>query len=52
MLTWLHEQAGPIVDPDVDMKRSYLALNLHNQILAGMQGFLAHSENEDRFAAV
>ena len=52
MLTRLHQKAGPIADPDVDMKNSYLALKLHNQVLAGLQGFLKHSENEDRFAAV
>ena len=52
MLTRLHQKAGPIADPDVDMKSSYLALKLHNQVLAGLQGFLAHSENEDRYAAV
>ena len=34
------------------MMKSHNALKQHKQILAGMEGFLVYSGNDDRFAAV
>ena len=51
-LSQLHDKIGVIADPDVNMQLCHNALKRHKEVLAGMGGFLRHSANEDRFAAV